>query len=409
MGPYEGAMKCRALEVSVAGLVVFALSCSAGSGGSASRSGGERADAQAAAGGAGPGAGGVAGVGGGASGGGGGGASGASGGASSGGTAGVTLSKYEACVDYVRAQCNRRAECQGYAPSEDPCTQNADRCPDILFSEGSVRTVEELVACTEAWKTYPCDKVNRQLHPDCAVPGTRPAGTTCIGTSQCASQACLGKGKDPAHPDCGTCAEAAARGEACDTQDGIACEPGLACLNGTCDDPPLYFEPAPQAGEPCTNHCATGSVCRADPSGGKTCQPPVPIGSACVERVCVRGAYCESGTCTALPGPGEPCANGYSCDPQTAYCPTDASTPVCAPRRGLGEDCTASLGACIVDLRCSCSDADCTTRHCAETIELGDACSAADPNRLCRPGTECRDGACAPVESQGLFSKACGQ
>src|SRR6188768_2746583 len=65
----------------------------------------------------------------------------------SGGSAGLLLgdSPTEACIAYVLAQCLRRQECQG-DPSQS-CFLNASACPDLMFSNGSTRTVSSLKAC----------------------------------------------------------------------------------------------------------------------------------------------------------------------------------------------------------------------------------------------------------------------
>ena len=86
---------------------------------------------------------------------------------------------------------------------------------------------------------------------------------------------------------------------------------------------------------------------------------------------CRTGEAPLSGVC-GLPEPDEPCERGGQ------YCPDGA--------------------LCNVDPECRFS--------CSKVALPREACSEFT---FCYPGTECRDGTCQPLESQGLFERWCAE
>jgi hypothetical protein len=156
------------------------------------------------------------------------------------------------------------------------------------------------------------------------------------------------------------------------------CAQGLLCLNGTCDalcDDELLGEgdaclddqgeslgacdseqgllcdyesgtckALPGPGEPCFGGevCAAGAIC--DFQNGGVCIAAPKEGDPC-EFQCDRGLYCDNpdgmgGTCMALPGEGEPCYLGQACE-EGLTCDADGmcATPdpaVCPGPDGAG-------------------------------------------------------------------------
>lgn len=367
-----------------------------------------------------------------ASGGGSGGIGGATGGASAGGTntggasaggangggggGGATITKYQACVAYVNAQCNRRyLECSGFPTSDDPCPEYLAWCPDFLFAQDSQLDVGGVLACADKWRNQPCELLNQGFDPECGLPkGTRALGAPCFSGSQCASGRC-GAGDDPLHPDCGACIPVGAAGDDC-ASGKVACPDGYECTGQGCQ-PQITFN-LPD-GSLCERYgqCYGDSLCFPAPDGQKRCQPRRKPGEDCSN-----GAYCESSaTCGAdekceavVPAQlGElcylrGCEAGSWCDnavlaPDTTRCIARAEPGApCQTLQGLSGD---LQGNCPDGLTCSCVGASCS-KTCRQVQHEGEAC--ADALSLCIAGTECQAGRCVGVELQGLEQAECG-
>jgi hypothetical protein len=262
----------------------------------------------------------------------------------------AAVSETAACVEYMRAQCERKAECGLYASFEACFFQDVSLCPDYLFSPGSTRGVDDTLACAEAWHDAPCDDVRRGLPLACATPGTRQPGEACISGPQCASRVCSGR-----IDTCGTCRAVAADGEACVAGTQI-CELGFTC------DADLalcvrYFVPPP----------------RPQPE-------PLPLGAEC------RGNDCGSNQCAR--------------DGDEVY--------RCAPYGQLpaqGEACTER---CAGDASCLCIDETCSARRCQLIRTPGQSCGAAAFETCADGVSRCRDGRCQFVDSQAAFARVCG-
>ncbi len=262
-----------------------------------------------------------------------------------------------ACVSAFTAECM-----DAYAPVE------------AAIQAGEARVDGERVA--------ECIALVMTSTPSCEAPrgavtlGLCPAwftGDAALG-APCAFPIC---GDGAGFCDQGTCVPRPGSGDPCD---GLECEPGLLCIEGTCgapgspsdacvtDDacaPPLRCLAGACAalsstGGPCTDDagCAVGLVCGtngceaappppcadAADCGNLSacvtvprCATPVAVGGVCSgDPGCEAGLFCDNGLCAALPGDGEPCQNGTLCAPGLA-CAMDFGD--CAPLPGDGAPC----------------------------------------------------------------------
>jgi hypothetical protein len=307
-----------------------------------------------------------------------------------------------------------------------------DDCPDIVFSPGSTRTVEGLLACSNEIEAFSCDQWRLGLRPECVTPGTRQLGETCLYHSQCASLRCS------ARNTCGQCVAPIAEGQSC-AELPFACADGLGCVNDeTCLTPTLdpiqeYMDPDPIAeGGACagTDRCVVGTSC-VDPEADGTgaCEPPGTLDMPCKPSIASAAEYCESGlycdgehVCRTLPTEGQPCAAltpdfhgcaaGFTCD---------AQTDLCATQLPVGSACTNYLQC--VENKCrspgndynDCIDdpefvalglpqyTDCICSR--PRYEYQDCVAGID---TCETATECTEGKCTAVDLIGLFAAACG-
>ncbi len=324
------------------------------------------------------------------------------------------LSKRAACRAYVQAQCERRAECSN-DPTRD-CTWSAiDMCPDLLFSEGSQRTAEQVVECAEEWLTFDCNSVLLDKLPSCAIPGTLELGGWCIHPSQCASGACNGSTNV-----CGQCIPVVASGGACD--DFSACPDGEICESGQCVSfVPVVLESNTGAeGDPCyRNHpnCQSGLTCVSDDARSTTICRPNPIeGASCYyafttedTRTCDSNGetYCGPDLlCHAAPTQGQLCVVASSAQNVCGsglFCSADTAT--CEPVPGWGEPCGtvgASGGSPGGQI---CAGSLCDAGICKEIREEGESC--AEANTRCADGTECADGVCRATDQLALYGQLC--
>jgi hypothetical protein len=185
-----------------------------------------------------------------------------------------------------------------------------------------------LSTCAMNVEAYPgaCDEV---------LVGTRPAGGSCDGDSDCL--------------------------------------PGLECYDAACIDPP-------GAGEACVDgtycpgdlFCDAGNVCHVLRGRGQPC----PEG----DQACADGLFCDdrTTTCEPLLGSGETCMGfgGQCADGQ--YC--SLATGNCTPIPGDGGDCVDSNGDCADGLYC-----DAVGRVCRPLLADG---------RPCTDDAQCRSDNC---------------
>jgi hypothetical protein len=146
---------------------------------------------------------------------------------------------------------------------------------------------------------------------------------------------------------------------------------GQACCAGTCAGDTA---PAPTGlGESCAHiRCESSLYCDAATS---TCVALLPEGAPCASPdACDFGLSCvfpaQGGlTCTALPGPGEPCTD--ACRDQSTTC--SATTSTCVSIARAGDACTQNMD-CPLFYQCD------ATRHCSltPTVPVGAPCRATD-------------------------------
>jgi len=323
------------------------------------------------------------------------------------------MTKYEACVTYMNAQCNKRYhECIGFEPQADPCPEFIRWCPDFLFSEGSQLDIPSVLACAETWRNYSCDLLNKGFDPDCGLEsGTRALGEPCKYRSQCQSNECEAK----KGLECGQCVPVGGAGDPC-SDGSFACADGYECTSTGCQ-PSVQFN-LPD-GAVCQRYaqCHGLSLCFPASDGMMRCQPRRKAGEDCSN-----GAYCEAGTIcgddercqVALPAKlGESCSDrACASDGWCTYSTTAPDQLVCVAKVKVGEQCQIQdpvqdlVGNCATGLSCFCDGTPCVPTCLYERRE-GDAC--ADALSFCIPGTTCDAGTCVGVELQGLAKAACGQ
>jgi len=327
--------------------------------------------------------------------------------------------QYAACVRYFRAQCNRRLVCEGGAPMADPCSGVTDSCPDVHFSAGSLRTVDGLIACAQAWESHPCPDVFNNRPPACAISGSLADGAPCAFNNQCGGGYCASPGKDPQHPACGTCGQRAPSGGVCQAYD--SCQYDEECRSGRCTKLPPSGLPAGAVCErfgDCLypNYCLVDAADVTDAGGIMRCRPLPTLGQPCAGTALCQGGVCtQARRCEPFPSAGAPCKVDVTllaawCDAASVCDRAAPSGPTCRPRSTAGGPCKADprfleRHECAAGLVCYCADSACTAGICAERRQAGDPCG--DPAGLCVPGTECRAGRCAPVW-QGILARRCG-
>jgi hypothetical protein len=288
-------------------------------------------------------------------------------------------------------------------------------CPDLLFSEGSLRTPEQVVACAEEWLTFDCDSVLVDKLPSCAIPGTLELGGFCIHPSQCASGACSGSTNI-----CGQCIPVVASGAACEPDVNV-CPDGEECVSGTCAPvvPEVSQPSTGAAGTPCTvlTPCQAGLVCASDDArSGMICRPNLTDGDNCYfwstegdYYVCGSdGAeYCGPDLlCHTSPGQGLPCAiseNSASACGVGLYCSYDTGT--CEEVPGQGEACGTLRAGDDSVAGYVCAGSLCDTGICKGAREEGESC--AEANTKCAEGTQCADGVCRATDQLTIYADLC--
>jgi len=348
------------------------------------------------------------------------------GGAAAGGGEPEGDTKLEACRRYYTAFCKRYGEC-GLLPGLE-CEVRVELCPDRLFSEGSLWTVERANACAPEWESFDCNIAATGIGPDCDDQiGTRAEGESCIIGNQCASGAC--SAIYMYQQTCGTCLPVAENGGAC--SGSVACPRGQSCdETGQCADVLLTApEPVPPVGlgGTCTwfASCMPGLGCLApgEETEEGTCVALPGAGQPCVETfgsagLCEEGATCDGrpgGTCIPLRQLNEEC--GFSSCVPELYCNVLADSEVfgvshtCLAPRQAGDPCPRDYpfgiqtSPCAPGLECLYTSDARTEAFCATPHDLGESCDG--HLVMCRPGTQCSRGTCVPIEDRGFFAATC--
>jgi hypothetical protein len=276
-------------------------------------------------------------------------------------------------------------------------------CPDFLFSEGSTRTRESVLACAEVYRTQPCDEAIANIPPACATDGTLVPGSPCAFRSQCAGSCFTG---DTA--GCGECVANAELDGACG--DDMGCPSSQVCEGFQCVDDPNTVDETGLPGAACLGYCITGYVCaKATPGGPNTCLPEPAFGAPChydgvddgvdAGQCAIYTAYCDADfTCRPRPAQGEPCAPEIAGHLRCRY--DICVNGTCPIIDNPGATCDASFGGTecegLTTCRCPGEEIGCTQGTCVYEREEAEAC--AGPNDRCAVGTVCTDGVCLATD-----------
>lgn len=298
-----------------------------------------------------------------------------------------------ACRRYAIAQCERMAFCNGTDPA--PCRDYGFECPEVLFSPGTGRTIENVLDCTERFATWSCDDIHANRSLDCMPTGTLAVGEPCKYSTQCASSYCTYHCPQ-------VCGSPAEPGGACSNT--VECPYQQECDNGICRDSPAAARR--KLGEPCSSAepCDDELNCAPPPDGGAwlcvTRPAPREMNKTCEGSYeCVAGSYCdaEQQVCLPPPGSGQPCArqagnpngvcaDGLRCFSQRCSTPGAEGDPCDRLSGGFGQQCASGL-------QCDCRGSDCTQGYCFADRYEYETC---DDTHVCANGygLSCVQGLC---------------
>lgn len=303
-----------------------------------------------------------------------------------------------ACITYMETACARYLQCS----INTTCTTISHLCPDVLFAEGSTRSVQDVLDCADVWRTFDCEALQQGLYPDCVRPGTRAIGEACAFHGQCASTEC-------SRLEAGECGECVTM-----VQTAPQGPPG----------PVLVPLPSLNPGDPCTggNQCPAGHHCARE-GDARYCKPYPELGEDCSDaRHCVGGSYCELEglVCRAMPVVGAACGvDGWTgtagwCDSGLVCRRQSERVGTCVPIPEVGDPCvfyadesttTIESTVCKYPATCDLELDPPTCQPPIRTLAPGDACGAG--RDACHPASTCIGGICQPLESQGLFRTWC--
>jgi len=235
-------------------------------------------------------------------------------------------------------------------------------------------------SCEEAWDVCPDDSACTD--GTCQPLGLR-AGETCAFSGSCqaslfckagvcaplgeAGDSCDGAGCAQGYSCTDSkCVALAATGERCESANG--CVTGV-CRAGRCTEPVYGLA----KGEDCSfGYCQADLVCDESTKRCKTF-PFVPNGGTCLDFgavtdqcdyrrsecniICPAGETCpETGTCAALPKPGEHCSRLGRCEDGSVcvdFDPSDLSKGRCVKAGADGEACPCNTGLACIEGRCA--------------------------------------------------------
>jgi hypothetical protein len=314
-------------------------------------------------------------------------------------------------------QCCSRECCGGKCCAMEGVCTDADRCCPF---DRACATRAGVVCCPEAQR---CTPLRQGVNICCPKSSDAICDRSCTNTQSDSK-------------NCGTCGNKCAANEICR---GGKC--GCGPLSEHCDGVCTNVQSDPKNCGTCGNKCVTCQMCLAG-----ACTTDCPIGkdccgtSGCVDTqtnpahcggcgiTCDPDASCEDGKCVCSSGArasgtcecpnGEMPCNGACVDTQTNPDHCGECDTKCTP-------CTECRGGACQPVDCGdpcseCRDGACAPKEC-------DACEACqggecvrDPNccpETCTPCNECRDGSCQPVDcgdpclecrDDACFPKECG-
>jgi hypothetical protein len=310
------------------------------------------------------------------------------------------------CERAVLAFCERRHYCSPIIEVQElGCTSYADLCPGYYF-DSSDRTVEEVAACAEKYRTASCSDFGLDRVQVCGLhPGMRAAGEHCVYSGQCQTGHCSGNSKS-----CGTCDASTAKAI------GQPCSATTTCVNGAfchpttrmCTDAIQYGGEGAMcntSSEPVLG-CEKSLLCVAGDGGTVgTCMPPGREGEPCPTDAFTRTHRCMPSLECKTEGSNYICRNPQACGATTcdpsSYCSMGSGTPICAPKAKEGEPCGGEL-VCMKPIQCTrtASDGGAT---CLKP-EIGLLNQSCNPSG-CLAAYACRDGKCVPFPASECPAK----
>ena len=303
--------------------------------------------------------------------------------------------------EQLSALCDYFVRC-GYATDADLCVAawknftRDDPNLDAAVDNGSVEyDAKAAKECLDSLRDGACDAdflFGDDAPSDACnkvFQGTVDNGGACWIDEQCVSGAC--QAGDCGMACCqGTCIAPppdAAIGQDCSAQDcvdGAYCDYDFMTGEMTC-------KAIKQAGAECggDNECAGSLACL-----GGTCKEPPAEGAPCPDGRCAGALGCDIDTVTCQKLRGE----GQACNPQASLCAiglTCAASNTCQPPGGIGSPCTLDFsgGSCAGDAWCDYDFLE-GKGTCQPLIANGGACESnefACQSRYCG-----EDGLCAP-------------
>jgi hypothetical protein len=314
--------------------------------------------------------------------------------------------------EYEEAFCAWQHKCHVYEKKSDCIdAETLERDPEFDYlvravAAGNVDYDADAAAdCLDAIAERSCDyQMTTPEVCDRVFKGRVGKNAPCLSTAECAGNAVCGF-----NPNCGDdqCCVGACRvfadpvevGEPCSFS-GTDCVPEAFCATDPVTFMPTVCTERVKAGGNCSagQQCVEGAQCdgtecreielrgpgeRCDEEF-VSCEPPGQCNYADGEAVCVvageLGAPCTggsgcnrfdtfcdepSGLCTLLPGPGQPCVNGYECLPYAScdgayydeFGEQQGDSSVCVARAKIGEACGPAEGDkravdCLGELQC---------------------------------------------------------
>lgn len=244
--------------------------------------------------------------------------------------------------------------------------------------------------------------------------GTGGAGDSCFADFECKGGFACVRGDGGI---CGVCT-AVSEGDSCEDSEcgllsGLYCDSnqvcvayageGESCAEKSCDSS-AYLTCA--SDQTCRKYALRGESCAMAPcdpelylhcsaTEGNTCTPtPRNVGDACPDGLCGHGLACNAGSCIALLGEGESCADalGGACDVNAGLFCDSMSTTCTRMYANLGEACEGESGM-------PCWQSACVGGTCTAYAREGEACADDFDGVECLDFLLCNEGTCQTFAS----------